>query len=950
MKNIIQLFNTTQHLLLILFTFSISSNSFAQCTPTGNSPGLLIDGVTINGISNLGTGWTDYTDYSAQLSNNLISGSSENITIEVNTPWTGNNNSFSVWVDWDQDNVFNTTNELEVNQTVNVTTSPFSLVAAITIPVTQASGNYRMRVGYSYWPFTPNDGCDTGGNREYEDYTLVVVAPTVFSYTSSTTTQTNTSNAPYCTTDQEIIGIEVVAAGNTGVFNMTEFQFNMNGSTAITDATNIDIFYTGNNPTFSAIGSFGTAVPAGGTITVNGTQQLVEGTNYFWIAYDMKLNTFTGGNTMDAECTQITVDGSNYIPSVINPGAGRTTETCPGAPGNVSSNFKFWLKANQIPLADGTNITTWSDQSGNLNDATQGNNSMRPVFRDNAANNINFNAVSEFTNAGGSANDDWMNFPVPATDDQNIFVVFATTQTTTDTWFYDVPLLYGGDINSSFVSGQADFAIAIGNNNAIFMGGGGNGDWGNTGTIPINTGLPIILELNRTDNNVNDMDLAWRINGANDGTHNETTDSCAWPMPSVAQNGLHATGAGDSYNGSIAETIVYEGVLTTLNRSKIESYLAIKYGVTLSQATPQDYVYSDGTTILWDASVVGTTYNNDITGISRDDLSAQNQKQSRSVNPGSLVTIGLGTISVTNSANTSSFASDGLTLMWSNDAASTAAWVTTEKPALMGDRISREWYVEENNGDVGAVTIEVADADLPATGGQIVHLLVDADGDFSVGAITIPMTLNSGIWSVSQNLIDGNYFTFARNPIPLPIELLSFTATAINNKTVQLDWITATEINNDFFTIERSIDAEHWENVLNTDGAGNSSINLTYQEFDNEPYMGTSYYRLKQTDFNGSYSYSQIEPVNFDGIEIINIYPIPANGSFNYIVNTNTDVHINIFIYDNIGRLIDQNQTHIKSGYNSLTHNISKLSEGNYHIRIITDDAKSYDQKMFVVN
>ncbi len=127
---------------------------------------------------------------------------------------------------------------------------------------------------------------------------------------------------------------------------------------------------------------------------------------------------------------------------------------------------------------------------------------------------------------------------------------------------------------------------------------------------------------------------------------------------------------------------------------------------------------------------------------------------------------------------------------------------------------------------------------------------------------------------------DGDQFGPLIFGTPLPIELLSFEAN-VNEDRVDVKWVTTTEINNDFFTIERSVDAENWEVVLIASGAGNSNQVIDYFEIDYEPLAGITYYRLKQTDFDGKYSYSNIVPVKFEvntsGGGIINLFPSPAN-------------------------------------------------------------------------
>lgn len=161
----------------------------------------------------------------------------------------------------------------------------------------------------------------------------------------------------------------------------------------------------------------------------------------------------------------------------------------------------------------------------------------------------------------------------------------------------------------------------------------------------------------------------------------------------------------------------------------------------------------------------------------------------------------------------------------------------------------------------------------------------------------------------SQSVLVNNVNTFgpwaiASEASPLPIELISFTATVIDNKEVLCNWITATEINNDYFTVERSRNGNEFEEVGKVDGAGNSTSVLNYSLTDYKPYHGISYYRLKQTDFNGDYSYSQVVAVKiFEDASDILIYPNPSNGIFNIIKN-NMATPIELFMYDMEGRLV----------------------------------------------
>ncbi len=114
---------------------------------------------------------------------------------------------------------------------------------------------------------------------------------------------------------------------------------------------------------------------------------------------------------------------------------------------------------------------------------------------------------------------------------------------------------------------------------------------------------------------------------------------------------------------------------------------------------------------------------------------------------------------------------------------------------------------------------------------------------------------------------------------PLPIELLSFEA-VLRTDRVELDWITASEINNDYFTVERSADGVNFKPLFNVESVGNSSVKITYQEWDRDPLYGVSYYRLKQTDIDGAFSYSAVRTVTYGTDELL-VYPNPVNSNTN---------------------------------------------------------------------
>lgn len=195
-------------------------------------------------------------------------------------------------------------------------------------------------------------------------------------------------------------------------------------------------------------------------------------------------------------------------------------------------------------------------------------------------------------------------------------------------------------------------------------------------------------------------------------------------------------------------------------------------------------------------------------------------------------------------------------------------------------------------------------------------------------------------------VVDGNagaecdwIFTDFIGGDPLPIELFKFEATLINREKVQLNWLTASEINNDFFTIERSSDATIWEEIGIVNGAGNSTVILQYQEFDLRPHYGLSYYRLKQSDFNGESTYSSVRLINNKTLSDIILYPNPA--TVRLTVEFDGDLETEFFVTNSIGQQV---QTSIIISGDKAYVDISDFPEGMYMLTVYRDGMVQHEK------
>lgn len=145
-----------------------------------------------------------------------------------------------------------------------------------------------------------------------------------------------------------------------------------------------------------------------------------------------------------------------------------------------------------------------------------------------------------------------------------------------------------------------------------------------------------------------------------------------------------------------------------------------------------------------------------------------------------------------------------------------------------------------------------------------------------------------------------NYVTVNCVTNPLPIQLTNFHVKKEINKS-HIYWTTQTETNNDYFIVERSIDGEIFEEISKIKGAGNSNQTINYLITDYEPKKGVNYYRLKQVDFDGTYSYSEIKALTFEDNALSGLY---YYDSYLHISSNESLYNTTIEIYDLRGRLI----------------------------------------------
>ena len=472
-------------------------------------------------------------------------------------------------------------------------------------------------------------------------------------------------------------------------------------------------------------------------------------------------------------------------------------------PGGITADLKLWLKANDgLAYTNGQSVSLWSDK-GNGADATVNTSGQEPTYRDDKNYNVNFNPVVDFDNNYSSVSlDGDYSFDNTSTQflegtggmyTQDIFLVLIP-DTTINSSFGSMDVFCGDELpgtNQTDATGIGLGAYSVRFSSEIICYAVGTTSSGNGyGVAEIGTG--------NTYNN------AGIINSRNNLTASqqelyynaldiETTQNDI-PDFSNVNNSRYWIGRSEGWEAStdarIAEIITYSArkgdASLTDERNKIQSYLGIKYGITLgSNGTSQDYVDSTGA-IIWDQSD-NTGFNYDIAGIGRDDASELIQKQSKSVNSDfdgtgqirGLVSIGLTNLYNTNNeniANNPITLNDREFLTWGNNNGNLdnapnvvnvdmSTGITGLSTPVNFTGMERVWRVTETNGNIPMVKVSIPQSairNISPPGSYLMFIsdtnIFDPTADYRV------MTTNGANLETNYDFDGTKYITFGYAP------------------------------------------------------------------------------------------------------------------------------------------------------------------------------------------
>ena len=446
-----------------------------------------------------------------------------------------------------------------------------------------------------------------------------------------------------------------------------------------------------------------------------------------------------------------TVGGVEYYTATIDLTSGQyfTFGAYLSAPGGVAAGLSLWLRADSGTNPSGTGtLSNWIDQAKG-NHASQIGTGTLPTLIDGSATLFNFNKAVQFT-----ATDQKIGNIASTTTGSSAYDVFSfTKEGMTGSRFFNIGRnntnLDGTNWDTPGFYTNGQIPIRRASDGALLYGSNPGGTF--------DALIPSI-----TYHRFTDVSATKGFNGAATGTV-ATYGSAGTPTGGyiVGNNSGSGSGGDDpGFIGIVGEFVAYNRNLSTTERRQVDSYMAIKYGITLDQTTVANYLSSDGS-VVWGTST-NTGYNNNIAGIARDDASAFLQKQSKSVNSGLQPTIGqAGQLAATNAAHTGTFSTDNSFLVWGSDNGA-ATFGTPYAFGGMTHRITRVWKTQET-GTVGSVKVALPKSDFSGNASQV-HLLVSNDATFDNSDTKTPMTLETvgGVeyYTATVDLTSTQHFTF----------------------------------------------------------------------------------------------------------------------------------------------------------------------------------------------
>ncbi len=581
-------------------------------------------------------------------------------------------------------------------------------------------------------------------------------------------------------------------------------------------------------------------------------------------------------------------------------------QTGPGGVGNVSDNG-LWLRADALKLNDGDAVDFWPDLSNNVNDAEQSNADFRPNF-----------VATSLLNGMPTVRLDGNNDRLIVADDDILdgtqgITYFAVIRPSN---LNDDPR---GILGKRTNSNAQDFTYAY--------------TWFFWTTRHLRLDVNDYQERFSTDpiqfTNATNYLLSWDFDGSRPSATRARLYSAGSSIKESSESSTQLTNSpqplvlgalNDDYRvylgADYAEVIHYNRALSPLERLIVNNYLSGKYAIPLASG---DLYTQD--------NAANGNYDFDIAGIGR--ISAADQLTQAQ---------GSGLLNVENPSDLN----NNEYFLWGHDGQAATLVSSSNQPGTSERRLARSWRLSEVNSggtavDVGAVDVAF---DLGGLGfsEENVQLLIDTDNDGNFSDET-PLT---GARSVGAEvfqfdgvtaLADGRRFTIGQASASLPIVLLKVEA--YRQKTggkVVIDWETITETDNDYYAVERAGHSGAWSEIGRVPGGGTTTTVTRYRYVDQRPLPEQTYYRLRQLDFDGRQSLSEVLTVPALAAGDYAAYPNPTTGPLR-IRQGGQGSSNDLRIYDPVGREVTSRVRVANNIAGKVDLNLEDLRPGSYFIR-----------------
>lgn len=720
---------------------------------------------------------------------------------------------------------------------------------------------------------------------------------------------------------------------------LTQLNLNTNGGGNDTsNIANVKVFYTGTSANFTTSNQFGSTfiqtTPTGaswGAFNVTGLVALANDTNYLWVTYDLKSSAIIG-DSVDAECTGLTIGGVSQTPSITAPAGARKIRV------------PYCISASQF-AGDGEifNVTLGSlNNTSNCTVAAPGIGSTLSLYANyaesvtapqlNAGELVTYNVHT--ATCGGNFNGVmgmWIDF-----NQDGDFNDAGETVVMTQSFMYGVNVFQTGGfyiplnalpgrtrmrviLNETTVSpispcgtyfyGETeDYTIEIlPTTNLTYT-------WNQTGggnlVIPTNW-TPARLKANLSDKIIINTGNAATFTGAGS------------QMVRVTEVGNNTVA---NFTGNAAIVAAWDSIVLGNGARVITNSNVFVLGAD----TTNTGVLQLGT----NAGIAGNLsrwFNNSTPVVNFPLVTSSGVVRTLSVDYNTLpTTIGSLTASFIEVAP----GNNGLPLYDST------AFITVNRAGINGF-----WSLNPSNGTSGGNY----DISLNATGFtgisnylQLVPVrrnnlttpwVSNGTHVTATGSNAAPIVNRAALTSYGDFGIGSDTLVN-----PLPVELLAFFAKNVNGD-VHLNWSTSSETNNKGFFIERALDGVNFKDINFVEGAGNSKSIRNYTAKDANPFAlaNTIYYRLRQVDFDGSIAYSNIAIVSEnDGVEeTIAVYPNPFNESTGVLISTAAVGTVQIEIVDLLGRTVAVQVSPVVAGAQYVNiSGLNQLTSGVYVVRV----------------